>query len=161
MGSDYLKGHITKVELSEAFVSPSFIKAIEDLDDYSTDLEDIVKDYTNAMVKARDIYAVLIGELFDTTLPILNMHNVQELELVSQAKELNDSRMQEIVHNLQFNTKENTQELVRETYNRLNLKDPTETLTEQVKDVAQMVQTLTEDFREYKTSTRINNDFFM
>ena len=159
LGSEYIDGKITKGELAEAFATAHFTKAIQDLADCNADLADIAKDYTNAMIKGRDLFVSMYNELFDLKLPILNTFTVNQLELVKKAKELNDSRMQEIVDNLQFDIEENLIELVKETFNRLM--NPTDAFTEPINDVIDKIQNLAEDLREYKASTKMNTDFFM
>ena len=81
------------------------------------------------------------------------------MELAKKAKQLNDSRMQEIVDNLQFDIEGNLIELIKETYNRLM--NPTDGFTEPVNDVIEKIQNLAEDLKEYKAETKMNTDFFM
>ena len=159
LGSDYISGKFTKGELADAFVTAHFTKAIQDLADCNADLVDITKDYTNTMVKGRDLFLFMYDELFDLKLPILNTFTVNQLELVKKAKQLNDSRMQEIVDNLQFDIEGNLIELIKETYNRLM--NPTDAFTEPVNDVIEKIQNLAEDLKEYKAETKMNTDFFM
>ena len=149
LGSDYISGKVTKGELAEPFVTAHFTKAIQDLADCNADLVDIAKDYTNSMVKGRDLFVFMYDELFDLKLPILNTFTVNQLELVKKAKQLNDSRMQEIVDTLQFDIEGNR---------LMNLADA---FTESVNDAIEKIQNLAEDLNEYKAATKMNTDFFM
>ena len=159
LGSDYVSGNITKVELAEAFAAAHFTKAIQDLADCNADLVDTAKDFTNAILKGRDRLVSMYDELFDLKLPILNRFTVNQLELVKQAEILNDSRMENIVDSLQYDIEENLIELIKETYNRLM--NPTEAFTEPVEDLIEKIENFVEDLKEYKASTKMNTEFFM
>ena len=87
-----------------------------------------------------------------------NFVTVNELELVKQAGEINDSSMHDLVHNLKENP-EDILELVKEMYNRVM--DPTESLIQPVNDVVKKIEPLAESLKEYKTAIKLNTEFFM
>ena len=91
-------------------------------------------------------------------LPVLNFVTVNELELVKQAGEINDSSMHDLVHNLKENP-EDIIELVKETYNRVM--DPTESLIQPVNDVIKNIEPLAENLKKYKSSIEMSSEFFM
>ena len=72
--------------------------------------------------------------------------------------EINDSRMQNLVHNLNENPRD-IMELVKETYNRVM--DPTESLIQSVNDVVKKIEPLAESLKEYKTAIKLNTEFLM
>ena len=117
LGDYYLEGNVTKLTLSGAFDTIHFRKVVDELSDLSTDLSELSNTYANAMINGRDKFEDMYEKMLSLKLPILNLMTVNTLELVKHAAEINDSRMQDLVHNLKENPRDII-ELVKETYNR-------------------------------------------
>ena len=105
-----------------------------------------------------EIYSVLVS----LKLPVLNTHNVYELELVKQSNALNDSRLQEIVDSLGSNVTY-LPELIAECYNRLieSMEELINGLVKPFEDMLEKMDELRNDLEIYRTSTKMDTDFFM
>ena len=158
LGDHYLEGYVIKLKLSEAFEETHFRKAVEALSDLGADLVEVTNAYANAMINGRDKFEDMFGKMLNLKLPILNSLTANNLKLVKQAAEINDSRLQDLVLGLKVNP-EDIIELVKETYNRVM--DPTESLIQPVYNLAKKIEPLAENLREYRTSTKMNTEFFM
>ena len=158
LGDYYLEGNVTKLTLSGAFDTLHLRKAVDELSDHSADLSEFTNAYANAMINGRDKFEDMYEKMLNLKLPILNLMTVNTLELVKHAAQINDSRMQDLVHNLRQNP-EDIIELVKETYNRVM--DPTNFLIKPVNDVVKKTEPLAESLKEYKTAIKLNTEFFM
>ena len=158
-GAEYFNKTITKVKLTKKFHTPFFTKAVLDLADTSANMVDITKDYSDDIKKGKDKLFTLYNKLFKLKLPILNSYNVYQLELVRAAELINETVMQDLVHNLKTEMDVQLPELVAETYDRLI--NPTEEITDSVDDLIARIDTLSENLKEYEASTKMNTEFFM
>ena len=95
--------------------------------------------------------------------PLINIQNVYELELVEKAAAINDSCMQEIVNNLKIDVTIFLPKLIRECCSRLIriMEEVTEGLIKPIEDVLEQLDELGNDLEIYRTSTRMDTDFFM
>ena len=158
LGDYYLEGNVTKLTLSGAFDTLHLRKAVDELSDLSGDLSEFTNAYANAMINGRDKFKDMYEKMLSLKLPILNLLTANNLKLVKHTAEINDSRMQDLVHNLKENPRDII-ELVEETYNRVM--DPTESLIQPVKDVVKKIEPPAESLKEYKTAIKLNTEFFM
>ena len=115
LAQDYLKDIITKIDLADEFQNRTFTKNIETVAGINKELLDIARDYTSAMIKGREKLLCFYKVLLDLKLPILNSDNVQELELITKAKDLNDPLLQGLFNSLEDNLRGNILYLVEET----------------------------------------------
>ena len=154
----YLEGNVTKLTLSETFETTHFHKEVEALSDLSDDLVEVTNAYTDAMIKGRDKFEDMYEKMLNLKLPVLNLVTVNSLELVKQAAEINDPLVKGLVQGLKENPND-VIELVKDMYNRVM--DPTASLIEPVNDVVKRTEPLADNLKEYKTSTKMNTEFFM
>ena len=159
LGAEYLNKTITKLMLAEKLDTAFFTKAVQDLEDIYEDLVDINKDYSEDMIKGKNKVVALYNKLLNLKLPILNESSIYDLELVKSAGLINDKHMQELVDSLNMDINVKLSELITETYKRLM--DPLDGMTEPVNELIGDVDNLAESLKEYKTSTKMNTEFFM
>ena len=159
LGEEYLNKTITKLMLAEKLDTAFFTKAVQDLEDIYEDLVDINKDYSEDMIKGKNKVVALYNKLVNLKLPILNESSIYDLELVKSAGLINDKHMQELVDSLNMDINVKLSELITETYKRLM--DPLDGMTEPVNELIGDVDNLAESLKEYKTSTKMNTEFFM
>ena len=95
--------------------------------------------------------------------PLINIQNVYELDLVEKVAAINDSRMQEIVDNLKLDVTTFLPELIRECCSRLIkiMGEVTDGLVKPIEEVLEQLDELGNDLEIYRTSTRMDTDFFM
>ena len=154
----YLEGNVTKLTLSETFETTHFHKEVEALSDLNDGIVEVTNAYTNAMIHGRDKFEHMYEKMLKLKLPILNLVTVNNLELVKLAAEINDPLVKSLVQGLKENPNRII-ELVKEMYNRVM--DPTASLIEPVNDVVKRTEPLADDLKDYKTSTKMNTQFFM
>ena len=99
----------------------------------------------------------------DFGVPMINNYNVYQLNLVTNATQINDSTLQNITNGLRSNLEGNLAALITETYKRLkqpftemktNLLDPIDDIIEQINDLDKLLT-------DYRISTEMNTHFFM
>ena len=160
---NYLEDNITKIELADKFENPTFTRVVEIVAEINKELVDTARDYASAMIKGKEKLLYFYKILLDLRLPVLNSDNVQELELIKKAKEMNDPLLQIFINSLQNNLKDNSLSLVEETYKRLtapigNIKT---TLGNAIDNILVQIENLSKVLKNYKTSTIMNTEFFM
>ena len=158
----YLNGNMSKIELSENLGKTSFIKSAEALYGQNADILSSIKNFITEMILAKENLLGLYSTMVSLKLPILNTHNIYELELVKQAGALDDPRLQQIVDSLKSDVT-HLPELVEECYNRLirSMEEVIAWLVKPVEDVLEQIDELRKDLEIYQTSIRMNTDFFM
>ena len=158
----YLSKNITKIELSKILGQISFVQSTEILYGENADILSSIKEYTTEMTLAKENLLAIYNTLISLKLPIVNTHNVYELELVKQSGSLDDFRLQEIVDSLKSDVSHLT-ELVSECYDRLikSVEEMTTALVKPIEDVLEQLQELRRDLRIYQASTEMDTDFFM
>ena len=162
-GQKYLDEKITKSKLSQEFASTHFLIYRENVADLRINLQQLIKEYNKelnlGMEKLKDIYK----KVFGFNLPVINNHNVYQLNIVRNSTQINDTTLQGITNGLHNNLEEKMAALITETYARLeqpfiemktNLLDPIGDMLEQIND-------LDEVLTEYIMSTKMNTHFFM
>ena len=163
LAQDYLKDIITKIDLADEFENRTFTKNIETVAGINKELLDIARDYTSAMIKGREKLLCFYKILLDLKLPILNSDNVQELELITKAKDLNDPLLQGLFNSLGDNLRGNILYLVEETYKSLTA--PIESMKivfgDPIDNVLIKIENLSKMLKDYKASTIMNTEFFM
>ena len=157
LGRQFLEREITKLELAAELGSPFFSTEIEDVAEINKYLVVVTAEVDDYMQNARDDLVVIYSELLK--LPILNMQNIHDLEILKKIKNINDSRLNELVDNLEENVETNLVELIKESYNRVT--NPTKVFTDLVQEVIIELQSLNEDLRQYKAASEMDTDFFM
>ena len=158
----YLNGNMSKTELSENLGKISFIKSAEALYGQNADIRSSIKDFITEMILAKENLLGLYSTLVSLKLPILNTHNIYELDLVKQAGALDDPRLQHIVDSLKSDVT-HLPELVEECYDRLirSMEEVIAGLVKPVEDVLEQIDELRNYLKIYQTSTRMDTDFFM
>ena len=111
------------------------------------------------MIKGKNKLIALYNKLLNLKLPILNESYIYDLELVKSAGLIDDIHMQELVDSLNMDINVKLSELITETYK--SLMNPLDGMTEPVNELIGNVDNLAESLREYKTSTKMNTEFFM
>ena len=127
------------------------------------DLQTQIRGYSTTMTVARERISEYYRALLTADFPLINRENVYELELVEKAAAINDSRIQELVDNLDVDVVNYLPKLIRECYNRL-VKSMQELTFELVKPVGSMLGLLNQlrkDLEIYRASTDMDTDFFM
>ena len=160
---EYINGFLEKTALCQEFETPLFKKAIEDLSDINRDLVEVLKDYieemTVGLAKMRRAYT----GLFKLKLPVMNSYNIQQLQLVQRAAEMNDTVLQAAVNNIENKMEDAMYDLVAETYQRLitPIGEMENTVADPVDDLLSQIGKLDESLNDYKESTKMNTEFFM
>ena len=158
----YLSRNMTKLELSDNLCQTSFVKSTEILYGQNADILSSMKEYTTEMTLAKENLLEIYNYLISLKLPIVNTHNVYELELVEQSDALDDYRLQGVVDSLRSDVTHLT-ELISECYDRLisSIEEMTTSLVKPIEDVLEQLQNLRRDLRIYQASTEMDTDFFM
>ena len=157
----YLVGNITKMELGTKLRSKQ--KSFALLYEHKEDLRAYIKEYSTKMTLAAETLVNVYKRFVTLEFPLINIQDVYELELVKKAAAINDSRMQEIVDNLKLDVTTFLPELIRECCSRLIkiMEEVTDGLVKPVEDVVEQLDELGNDLEIYRTSTRMDTDFFM
>ena len=162
-GKEYLDQKITKSKLSKEFASIHFLKYRQIVGDITDDLQELIKDYNEELTLGMEALKEIYKKVLGFNVPVINNYNVYQLNLVTNAIQINDTILQNITSELLNNRKENMAPLITETYKRLkqpftemktNLLDPVHEILEQMNDLDELLT-------EYKMSTKMNTHFFM
>ena len=162
-GQEYLDERITKSELADEFASPLFWKSRENIAEFAQDLEDTIKDYNEEMTIGMEKLKNNYKHVLKIRPPVINGYKIYQLNLVKNATEINETIMRDIVNNLENNPEENIMALITETYKRLKLPfaEMKRNLLDSVDDMLEQISDLADLLSQYKTSTKMNTNFFM
>ena len=157
----YLNGTCSKKDLSEIFTK-MFIKETDNLFEYCHHLNGHIKEFSSEINCFGDNLLLVFKELLQLRIPIINVYNIQQLELVQEAAALNDASMSAITDNLKTNVS-NILDLITESVSRI-LKPVTDlkhSITQPIEEVLEMMEDLEISLQLYEASLKMNTEFFM
>ena len=156
----YLKNNLSKLVLANIYERPVVQNSIDDFNYYTQQLDTSTYDYLSEMKSfLSQVLTACKGWTADL---LVNSNNVHQLEMVSQAKETNDSALKSIVESLNQNIEENLIKLYNFIFDKFT-KD-VEEFKKSLVDAFNFTTRLDEfsvDLRNYKDSLTIDTGFLL